>query len=150
MRDCGIDKVILEVKHNWWSTWDLWPDKSFQVNKQDSSEINKQVGPAGGKKSVCTEPLGACEVLQWMIFSELITSDSSHGSGRYTGRHQLLVPAVSAASQALQHPLQSRRAHPGRVVSADLARPQHWYRVPGKYLQFSVLHKKFPAPSQPI
>ena len=117
-------------------TWDLWRDKSFQVNKHDSSEINKQVGPAGGKKSVCTEPLGACEVLQWMIFSELITSDSSHGCGRYTGRHQLLVPALPAASQALQHPLQPGRAHPGRVVSADIPRPEHWYRVSG--------NKKFP------
>ena len=37
IRDCGIDNVILEVKHNWWCwfTWDLWPDKSFQVNNTD-------------------------------------------------------------------------------------------------------------------
>lgn len=79
IRDCGIDSVTLEVKHNWWFTWDLGPDKSFEVNKHRdwSSEINKQVSLLLScwreKKSVCPEPLGACEVLQWMIFCELIT-----------------------------------------------------------------------------
>ena len=58
-----------------------------------------------------------------MIFAELITSDNSHG--RYTGWHQLLVPAVSAAPQALQHPLQPGRAHAGRALPPNIPRPQH-------------------------